>query len=105
MNRFLITAVVFLPVFAGTVFAGASDRQVPNFSKDIAPIFYQHCVQCHHPGTTAPFSAINYKELRPWAKSIREKVITRQMPPWSADPNYGKFKNDPHLSDQQIEMV
>ena len=75
------------------------------FSKDIAPILYEHCVQCHHPNTTAPMSLIAYKDVRPWARAIREKVVAREMPPWGADPHYGKFQNDPHLTDQQIAMI
>jgi hypothetical protein len=83
----------------------AADNDSITFSKDVAPILYSRCVQCHHPNTTAPMSLINYKDARPWARAIREKVVAREMPPWSADPHYGKFKNDPHLSDQQISLI
>lgn len=92
--------------FAGANFAASiPDPKAPVFSKDIAPILYQHCANCHHEGTVAPFSVINYKDLRPWVKSIREKVVTRQMPPWGADPKYGHFSNDPHLTEQEIDRV
>ena len=43
------------------------------FNKDIAPLFFKNCAECHRPGETAPFSALTYKDVRPWAKSIREK--------------------------------
>src|SRR2546425_6240764 len=52
------------------------------FSKDVAPIFYQKCAQCHRPGEIAPMSLLTYKDARPWAKSIREKVVDGSMPPW-----------------------
>src|SRR5262245_29460299 len=55
------------------------------FSKDVAPILYKNCVACHRPNELAPMSLLSYKEARPWARSIREKIISREMPPWSAD--------------------
>ena len=68
------------------------------FSTDVAPIFFKKCVSCHRPGEAAPMSLLSYKEARPWAKSIREKVLNRTMPPWHADPAYEKFQNDRTLS-------
>ena len=49
------------------------------FSKDVAPIFYSKCVSCHRPGEAAPMSLITYKDARPWAASIREKVAARAI--------------------------
>ena len=65
------------------------------FAKDIAPIFQEKCEECHHQGTAAPMSLSTYKEARPWAKSIREQVITRNMPPWQIDKRVGiqRFQN------------
>ena len=40
-------------------------------------------------------SFTTYAEARPWAAAIREEVLTRQMPPWSAVAGYGRFANDP----------
>jgi hypothetical protein len=75
------------------------------FSHDVAPILYQHCVQCHHPGDIAPMSLLTYKEVRPWAAAIREAVASRKMPPWRADPHVGQWSNDPTLSTAQIEII
>jgi len=75
------------------------------FSKDVAPILYQHCVQCHHPGDIAPMSLLTYKEARPWAASIRQAVVSRVMPPWRADPHVGQWSNDPRLSAAEIETI
>ncbi|SPF50601.1 conserved exported hypothetical protein [Candidatus Sulfopaludibacter sp. SbA4] len=77
----------------------------PSFTKDVAPIFYKSCVSCHRPGEIAPMSLLEYKTVRPWAKSIRDAVVRRQMPPWFADPRYGHFSNDPRLSEREIETV
>lgn len=75
------------------------------FSKDVAPIFYRTCSECHRAGEVAPFSVMSYKEIRPWAKSIREKVISREMPPWHADPKHGDFINDRRLTQADIDTI
>ena len=75
------------------------------FNKDVAPIFYANCVGCHRQGEMAPMGLLSYKEARPWAKSIREQVANRVMPPWYADPKHGEFVNDRSLSQQQIETI
>jgi hypothetical protein len=75
------------------------------FTKDVAPIFFRNCAECHRPGEGAPFSALSFKEVRPWAKSIREKVLNRQMPPWHADSHYGDFKNNRALSQKEIDTI
>lgn len=77
----------------------------PTFSKDIAPIFYRHCAGCHRPGDIAPMSLLDYKSARPWAKAVREAVLTRKMPPWFADPRWGSFSNDARLSPGEIETI
>ncbi|MFN0120572.1 MAG: thiol-disulfide isomerase [Blastocatellia bacterium] len=83
----------------------AAAKGTVTFTKDIAPIFFKNCAQCHRPGEIAPFSALTYKDVRPWAKSIREKVINRQMPPWNADPHYGDFENNPLLTQAEIDTI
>ena len=77
------------------------------FAKDVAPILQQKCQECHRAGSMAPMSLVTYEETRPWAKAIRERVITRQMPPWHIDPTVGvqKFKNDMSLSQAQIDTI
>jgi mono/diheme cytochrome c family protein len=75
------------------------------FNKDIAPLFFKNCAECHRPGETAPFSALTYKDVRPWARSIREKVLTREMPPWHADPHIGQWANDRRLTRKEIETI
>jgi hypothetical protein len=75
------------------------------FNKDIVPIFYRTCAECHRPGEAAPFSVLTYKDVRPWAKSIKEKVVNREMPPWHADPHVGKWANDPRLSQAEINTI
>ncbi len=75
------------------------------FTKDVAPIFYKSCAECHRAGETAPFSVLSYKDVRPWAKSIKEKVVSREMPPWHADPHVGEFKNNPSLTKAEVDTI
>jgi mono/diheme cytochrome c family protein len=75
------------------------------YSKDVAPIFYKNCTGCHRPGEIAPMSLLTYKEARPWAKSIREKVTNREMPPWHADPNHGEWLNDRRISQKDVDTI
>jgi hypothetical protein len=75
------------------------------FNKDVAPILYQRCAGCHRPGDIAPMSLLSYKDSRPWAKAIREAVVSRRMPPWHADPRYGTFANDARLSTAEIDKI
>lgn len=89
----------------GLVPAACLSGAAPTFSKDVAPIFYKRCVGCHRPNDIAPMSLLDYKSARPWAKSIREAVLSRKMPPWFADPQYGHFSNDARLDADEIGIV
>jgi cytochrome c553 len=77
------------------------------FAKDVAPIFEKSCMSCHHQGTMAPMSLMTYAEARPWAKSIKERVVRRDMPPWHLDKTVGirQYKNDRSLSDDDIATI
>jgi len=81
------------------------------FSKDIAPIMQRSCQNCHQPNSVAPMSLITYKEVRPWARAIKERTALRDkrgaMPPWFIEKNVGiqHYKNDPSLSDLEIAKV
>ncbi|HKQ78480.1 MAG TPA: cytochrome c, partial [Blastocatellia bacterium] len=75
------------------------------FNKEVAPIFFNNCAECHRPGESAPFSILSYKDVRPWAKSIKEKVVNRTMPPWHADARYGAFSNNPTLTKAEIDTI
>jgi len=79
--------------------AGKPAAAVPTFSKDVAPIVFKSCTNCHRPGEIAPMSLLTYKDARPWAKSIAAQVGKGTMPPWHADPKFGEFLNDRRLSD------
>ena len=106
--------LLFVGVFVAAV-GLAAQAQAPRptaraaapvtFAKDVAPILYSNCISCHRPGEVAPMSLRSYDEVRPWARSIKQKVQSRAMPPWFADPAHGTFKNDARLTDQQIDTI
>jgi hypothetical protein len=77
------------------------------FTKDIAPIFQEKCEACHRKDSMAPMSLVTYQEVRPWAKSIKERVVVRQMPPWHLDKTVGvqNFQNDRSLNNDQIATI
>lgn len=75
------------------------------FTRDVAPVLYKRCAACHHANDIAPMSLLTYEEARPWAKAIREAVLSRQMPPWQADPHYGNFSNDRRLTETEIATM
>ena len=75
------------------------------YTKDVAPILFKSCAECHRPTMFAPMSLMTYDEVRPWARAIKEKVVLRQMPPWHADGPSGQFKNDPRLSQADIDKI
>jgi hypothetical protein len=79
----------------------------PTFAKNVAPIFQKSCQPCHHAGTSAPMSLVSYEDARPWARSIRQRVTNREMPPWHLDKTVGirHYKNDRSLSDDEIETI
>jgi hypothetical protein len=79
--------------------AQAQTPATPTFTKDVAPIFYKSCTNCHRAGEIAPMSLLTYQEARPWAKSIATRIAAGTMPPWHADSSRIAFSNDRHLSD------
>jgi len=100
--------LIGIVLFAGSASAAELTPNKPvTFSKDIAPIFQEKCQDCHRTGTAAPMSLITWEESRPWARSIKERVLARSMPPWHIDQNVGirHFANDMSLSNEQIATI
>ena len=101
LGAFASTAAVAAPALAQTA------APTPTFTKDVAPIFQAKCESCHRPDSIAPMSLVSYEQSRPWARSIRDRVQTRQMPPWHLDKSLGiqHFENDRSLSDAEIDTI
>ncbi|MGB8914262.1 MAG: hypothetical protein WCC85_18440, partial [Candidatus Sulfotelmatobacter sp.] len=77
----------------------------PSFYRDVLPILQDKCLSCHRSGEPAPMALVTYEQVRPWAGKIAAAVDMKMMPPWFADPRYGKFSNDPSLSAEQIKTI
>ncbi len=109
MKKVRLVALVSLVCFAVALVLSntvrGAGKATTTFSKDIAPILYKNCVACHRPGEIAPMSLITYKEVRPWAKAIREKVANREMPPWHLDSHYGEWQNDRRMSQAEVDSI
>jgi hypothetical protein len=81
------------------------DAREVTFARDVAPILYANCAYCHRPGEVAPFSLMTYRDARPWARSIKQAVVQKTMPPWRAHPDFGDFQNPRVLSERDIQTI
>ena len=106
MTRFLVFVLLLATTALGAEIKSSSapsdQTSVTTFNKDVLPVLQQNCQVCHHPGGVAPMSFTTYSGTRPWAKAIKDAVISRKMPPWFADPHVGEFRNAPKLLQSDI---
>jgi hypothetical protein len=94
------TAILVTPLLGGLAANGQA-----TFYRDVLPILQKNCQTCHRPGEAAPMSFLTYKDTRPWAKAMKTAVVSRKMPPWFADPEYGHFLNDRSLAPAAIDTI
>ena len=92
-------------VLALAILAAAACAQEVTFHRDVLPILQRSCQECHRSGQMAPMALTTYEETRPWARAIREAVVTRKMPPWFADACCGHFANDRSLTKAEIDTL
>ena len=76
----------------------------PNFTRDIAPILFEHCAPCHRPGQSAPFNLLTFDDARKHATDLVKVTRDRYMPPWLPEPGHGDFEGTRRLSDQQVKL-
>src|SRR5476651_1637074 len=109
MNRLWTLGAAFVVAVAALPAASPSDVAAvpanPTFTRDILPIVQAACQDCHRPGDMAPFSLVTYEDARPWARSIEQRVTSRDMPPWFSSRAVGEYDPDPSLSDAQIATI
>jgi hypothetical protein len=98
-------AVLAAAAFPDDLSGQRTDVREVTFARDVAPIFYANCAYCHRPGEVAPFSLMTYRDARPWARSIKQAVAQKTMPPWRAHPGFGDFQNPRVLSDRDIATI
>ena len=106
--------VAFVVVMVSTTTVIGEEQAAPSarggevtFAKDVVPILQRSCQNCHRPGQIGPMSLLTYRDARPWARSIKQRVQTREMPPWFIDRDLGvqKFKNDVSLTEEEIATI
>jgi len=101
----MMNYLMFLFALASGLFAASTSGRSVTFARDVAPVLQRNCQGCHRPGEAAPFSLLTYEQARPWAKAMKEAVVLKKMPPWFADPAYGKFSNDRSLPQKDVETI
>jgi hypothetical protein len=101
------SSVVLLATLAAAPAQAQTRSEAITFAKDIAPIFQEKCEICHRAEGMAPMSLSTFNDVRPWVRSIKQKVERRDMPPWYVDKTVGiqKFANDRSLSDDEIDLI
>jgi hypothetical protein len=96
---------VVIAILCASVCVSATGPVSVTFTKDVAAVLEKNCQGCHRPGEAAPFSLLTYEQARPWAKAMKEAVLLKKMPPWYADPHYGRFSNDRSLTQKEIDVI
>ena len=98
-------AITRAAVMGGLMGMAAMAASSVTFNKEVLPVLQKNCQECHRPGEVAPMSLLSYSEARPWAKAMKQAVLTQKMPPWFADPKYGHFANDRRLTLEEINIL
>jgi peroxiredoxin len=87
-------------------FADAKPMSEPvSYAREVAPILKSHCVACHRAGDIGPFAFSNYQAVKRKARMIEEVILTQRMPPWHADPHFGKFANASELTTAETQTL
>jgi len=71
----------------------------PTFNRDVAPIVFRHCAPCHYDGGPAPFTLLDYDDVRDHATQIVEITQSRTMPPWLPVPGVARYVGERGLTD------
>src|SRR5262249_38742490 len=97
VSRVVLILLLALPVaLAGTQ---SATRSQVTFSEDVAPIVFSRCASCHRPGEAAPFSLLDYDDVKKRGKLIASVTQSRYMPPWLGSSEMGAFRDDRRLTD------
>ena len=106
-TKVCVVALSLVLIHVAPALSQTENRAAVTFSRDVSPILKRSCERCHRPGGGAPMSLITYQDVRPWARSIKQRTLVREMPPWFVDKNIGiqEFKDDPSLSDAEITLI
>lgn len=101
----LLTITGSILIFARSSLSAQSVPGTPTFNQHIAPIVFEYCADCHHPGGSGPFSLLRFEEVRKRAKQLAVVTHNRYMPPWLPDPRHLRFVGERRLSDEQLRTI
>jgi Flp pilus assembly protein TadD/mono/diheme cytochrome c family protein len=104
MNKVGGWLILAVGLWAGEVAATAQDSTV-TWSHQIAPLVYNNCTTCHHPGGAGPFSLLTYDDARRWGKQMGVVTASRYMPPWLPEQGYGDFADERSLTKDEIALI
>ncbi len=93
-----------LAMVALSLIRGA-DNTAPTWAGSVAPILYQNCVECHRPGSVAPFSLLTATDAIKRAQSIAKFTKNRVMPPWLPATALGTFDHERGLTSAEIAVL
>ena len=101
----ILSSAVALSAAAVVLSAHDPIKSRVTWAGDISPIIEARCASCHSTNARGTMSLATYEAARPWARAIKEEVLTRRMPTWRAVRGYGDFSNDPSLSPFEIALI
>ena len=86
---------------------GTADPLGPTFWQDVAPIYYERCVNCHSEGAIGPFALDSYEAAASSAELSAEAVEAGVMPPWSIldDGSCNDWQYSQALSEAEIATI
>ncbi len=105
MKRVMTVAIGIVLALSLAPAPARAAEEAPTYNQDVGPILLGNCASCHRPNQIAPMPLLSYEDARPWARAIKAKVTSREMPPWFADPRFGEFSNDTSLSTDEIATI
>jgi hypothetical protein len=106
MSRTILVLSIMTASFAcsSVAYSNAVNSDI-TYTKDIAPLLQEKCIECHRTEGLAPFNLESYEQVRAWSKSIRKEVHQGRMPPWGLDPEVGKWSNDPTFNKEELATL
>src|SRR5580658_8884128 len=105
MKPLVVICFVVIGMQGTATLAAGTPKSSVTFNKDVLPILQKNCQVCHRPGEVGPMPFLTYEGTRPWAKAMKQAVLSKKMPPWFADPQYGHFRNDRSLAQKDIDTL
>ena len=107
MRALIASALVFASAALTACGSPAPSRRTSalTYNKDIAPLLWERCGTCHRPGQLAPFSLLEYADVKSHARQVATATTRHIMPPWLPEPGYGTFANDRRLRPEEIDRI